>query len=136
MNEPIKSVEEDKADVVGMVISILCAIHCVATPFVVYSLPYLAYSFHHPLFHLGIAVLVVPVGLWAFYRGYRQHHNWLVIVLGLVGLLTVTAAAILPHQYIHLLGHTQWTLLGSAFLISAHWLNRKKIHQACSCHKH
>lgn len=122
--------KNDRLDQVGMLISTLCAIHCVATPLLVFSVPMLAYSFHHPLFHIGIAALVVPVGVWAFWRGYRRHHRKDILALGVLGLSVVGLAAVLPHAWMHIIGHTPLTILGSAVLILAHWLNRR----SCLCH--
>lgn len=126
--------EKDRADIAGIIISALCLVHCIATPFVVYSLPVLARSFHHPLFHIGVALFVLPVGLWAFFRGFRQHKSYLVLGLGIVGMSIVALAAFIPHEWLHQVGHLEWTLIGSVFLVIGHWLNRRSIHQHCACH--
>lgn len=128
--EEIKADKSDRLDQLGMLVSSICAIHCIATPFVVFALPFLSHSFHHPLFHIVIALLVVPMGLWAFIRGYKRHGKKHILVLGSLGLIIITSGALLPHEVIHFLGHTTITVIGSVCLIFAHWLNRK----SCVCH--
>lgn len=125
-------VKEGWVDIAGMVISTVCAFHCLATPFLVFAAPFLSVSFHHPLFHWIILALVGPLGALAFWVGYKHHHQKKILILGLVGISIVTFGAIAPHLWVHFLGHYFVTLAGSAFLITAHYLNRR----ACRCHTH
>ncbi|MFP5519487.1 MAG: MerC domain-containing protein [Bdellovibrionia bacterium] len=117
-------------DKVGILISGFCALHCVATPFLIFSLPALGYAFEHPLFHFLLALFVVPVGVFAFYQGYKQHHQKGILLLGFLGLFVIGAMAAVPHAWLHVVGHNTLTLVGSGILILAHVLNRRQ----CLCH--
>lgn len=116
----------------GIFISSLCALHCILTPILVFSFPVLSLTFHHPLFHIVIAVLVVPLGVYAFYSGFKKHHRRSILFWGILGLATITFAAVAPHSWVHFFGHDLITIVGSFFLIIAHVLNRR----ACLCELH
>lgn len=121
-------------DKLGMGLSILCALHCLLTPMIILSIPFLArYYLAHPLFHLILALAIIPVGLVAFANGIRHHHNWWVLVLGLPGLVLVTGTPYMVHIQ-NMPWNEQWVMvLGSLLLVSAHLLNRKSC-SSCAHH--
>jgi len=124
-------------DKLGILLSSLCAIHCVLTPLVILSVPMLArYYLAHPYFHALMAVLILPVGLLAFWSGYKHHHKMKVFALGIPGLLVISLVPVFVHNfgfyYSFPLDETTLMVLGSALLIGAHWLNRR----SCSCEVH
>ena len=119
-------------DKVGIFISSLCMVHCLLTPLLVFSFPVLAMSFHAPWFHWLIALIVVPVGVIAFIRGYLKHRNLWVPILGCLGLMIVMFALFIPHEVLHLIGHIQTTLIGSILLLTAHVVNQ----YSCRCGHH
>lgn len=117
-------------DRIGIFLSALCAVHCVVAPILILVAPFYFYSLEHPVVHILFAAIVVPVGLLSFIKGYQQHHQWKVLAVGGVGLGLILLMAVIPHQALHKMGHTQITLLASFLLIVAHVLNRK----SCLCH--
>lgn len=118
-------------DRLGIVLSIVCAIHCLLTPLIILSLPIMArYYLANPFFHLVLALLIIPVGLFAFIVGYRHHHKINVLLLGIPGLVFVAVVPYAVHQLGMNLNETQYMILGSVLLISAHWINRRA-HQHC-----
>lgn len=125
-------VQTERWDRIGLFLSGLCAIHCVATPLLVLALPVLGNFFEQEWVHLILALLVVPVGVFAFWSGYKHHQQIKVFALGLVGLLLVGGASLVPHEWVEVQGHDMVTITGSVFLIAAHLLNRR----ACLWHKH
>lgn len=118
-----------------MSLSFLCAIHCLLTPVIILSIPIMArYYLAHPWFHVILAFLIIPVGIFAFVRGYSHHKNSKVFLYGLPGLLIVGIAPLLIHR-----GVLDWNepiamVIGSSLLIWAHWINRKSC--ACDTHQH
>lgn len=125
----------ERWDKIGLFLSSLCALHCLATPLLVLALPVLGDVFHEEWVHILMALFVVPVGLYAFWSGYKHHHQVQVFGLGIAGLVLVSGASLLPHQVhevVEFYGHDILTIVGSVFLIVAHILNRR----ACLCHKH
>lgn len=121
-----------KVDDWGIFISSLCALHCLLTPFLIFSFPILSTMFHHPLFHISIALLVVPLGVYAFYQGFKHHKKISILIWGNLGLAIISFAALAPHSWVHFFGHDLITIVGSIFLIIAHVLNRR----ACLCRLH
>lgn len=122
----------DRWDKLGIFLSSLCAIHCLVTPLLVLALPVMGEFFEQEWVHLTMALFVVPVGLFAFWSGYKHHHQSKVFALGVLGLSMVGGASLAPHEWVEFWGHDMVTILGSMFLIIAHVLNRR----ACLCHKH
>ncbi len=121
-------------DQIGTFLSFLCLIHCVLTPFVVLSLPILArYYLANPLIHLALALAIVPVGLWSFYRGYSHHASTKPLVLGIPGIFLVSATPYLVHVQGFDLPESGLVIIGSIFLIIAHRINRRSC-QKCAHH--
>lgn len=113
-----------KVDVIGLVLSGSCLVHCLLLPVAVVAAPSLAIwlgetesSVHWFLF----AVALVVSG-WALYTGFRRHRVVLVMVVGGAGLLVMGIAAA------HLFGRAPeaaLTLLGASIVAVAHVLNLK-----------
>ncbi len=120
-------------DKLGMSLSLICAIHCAVTPLIILSLPIMArYYVAHPWFHWVMALMIVPVGLWAFISGYRHHGKSSVLILGVAGLIIIGIVPVFFHSSLSYWSEPVVMIVGSALLISAHWINRK----SCSCHLH
>lgn len=124
----------------GIFLSSLCAIHCLVTPFLILALPVLGGYFENELVHIIMALFVVPVGVFAFWSGYKHHKKMYLLVMGFVG-LSLVGGAPLVHDFLHMehlhIDHAHeelMTIIGSVTLIVAHVLNRR----ACQCddHKH
>lgn len=129
----LKNLDYVSWDRIGMGLSLLCALHCVLTPLVILSLPILArYYLVHPIFHLALALAIVPVGLVAFYSGYKHHRKISVFVLGLPGLIIVSGVPYLVHGLGLPLNEQNLMLVGSGLLVAGHWINRR----ACSTCAH
>ncbi len=125
-------VTTDRWDKAGIFLSSLCALHCMVTPLLVLALPMMGSFFENELVHILMALFVVPVGLFAFWSGYRHHRQLKVFGLGILGLSLVGGAPLAPHEWVDFFGHDLITISGSFCLIIAHVLNRR----ACLCHKH
>lgn len=129
-----KHVDTVKLDRFGMILSVICLIHCLLTPVLLVSLPILArYYLAHPLFHLIIALLILPVGLVAFYSGYRHHRNSWVLVWGLPGLFIISFIPYFVHELHFVIPEAFVMTVGSLMMLSAHWINRKSC-QKCNHH--
>lgn len=119
-------------DTVGQVLSAVCAVHCVTTPFLVGLAPAAASVFGgaHPV----LLVLVIGVALWAFIPGYRCHHSRLVAGLALAGVSLLAIAAFLLHD--SLAAETAVSLVGATTMMLAHWQNRKLLNAHAHAHAH
>lgn len=124
--------ETDRWDKIGIFLSTLCAIHCLLTPLLVLALPVLGQAFEATWVHWTMALVIVPVGVFAFWSGYKHHKQNKVFGLGLVGLLLVAAGSVLPHEMVEFREYDLVTIVGSILLVTAHVLNRR----ACQCDAH
>ena len=67
--------------------TILCAVHCLLTPFLIVALPLIATSFFvHEDFHLWMLLMIVPTTGLAMFMGLRKHKDKLVASLSGLGL--------------------------------------------------
>lgn len=81
-------------DLVGIVASIGCALHCAAMPFVISYLPSLGLSFlADESFHKVMALTCFLIAIFAFIPGIRKHGNWFPVSIGAGGLSLITFAA-------------------------------------------
>ncbi len=119
-------------DQIGMTVSSICFFHCMATPVLLLTLPWMGQYFDDPIFHIAIFFLVVPIGFYAFMQGYLHHRQKRVLILGIPGLFIVGFGAFLPHAWVPGYSREIITVIGSFFLIAAHFINRK----ACRAHKY
>lgn len=122
MSSPASTTEHvhEPSDVVGQVLSAVCAVHCVATPVVLSLLPAAGSVLGgaHPVLFL----FVVVVAAWAFVRGYRCHRRLEVPALALTGVLLLGFAAFLLHG--ELVADSAVSLVGAGFMMAAHARNR------------
>ena len=82
-------------DVIGVVASIACAIHCAAMPFIVGFLPAMGLSFlADDSFHKVMVGVCSLLAASAFIPGLRRHGRLLPIVVASVGLGMISIAMI------------------------------------------
>jgi cytochrome bd-type quinol oxidase subunit 2 len=123
----------DPPDTVGQILSAVCAVHCVTTPFIVTLAPAAASVLGgaHPV----LLVLVIGVALWSFVPGYRCHHSKRVAGLAVSGVTLLGLAAFAFPDSFAL--ETGVSLVGATVMMLAHWLNRKLLREAHShAHSH
>jgi uncharacterized membrane protein (Fun14 family) len=124
-------------DRIAISLSAICIVHCLAVPLVIAVLPLAVIGLGgESHFHAVMLWLVVPTSVIGLTMGYREHARLRIVVAGLIGLAIVSAAAVL--------GHGQWpvsvevlvSLVGSALLAGAHWINFvvvRKVHVHHHC---
>lgn len=106
-------------DAMGILASVICAIHCALLPLFLTSLPLLGVNIIHnqgfELMMIGIAFLV---GAYALYHGFKKHHsNYLPIILFALGMLFLLAKQVWHSAEL-------WLLTPAvAFILSAHFIN-------------
>lgn len=118
--EPHEHPQGDPPDTLGQVLSAVCAVHCVTTPFLVTALPAAGSVLGgaHPV----LLVLVIAVALWAFVPGYRCHRNPAVVGLALGGITFLSVAALAFEG--NVVAETALSLVGAALMMVAHFRNR------------
>ncbi|MCS6988283.1 MAG: MerC domain-containing protein [Chloroherpetonaceae bacterium] len=63
-------------DALGFSASAICALHCLAMPFVITLLPVIGLSFlAHPAFEASLIVSGLLIGALSLWHGYSKHHR-------------------------------------------------------------
>ena len=121
--------EHNNMEKVGFYLSIICAVHCIATPVIITLLPFLGSSFigdhSWEIWFIGGSLILAGVLL---FTDFKKHHNPIPLYL-LIGSFVVKALEIvwLGHRFEFLTGS-----LGATFIAFAYYFNWKYKKQ-CSC---
>jgi hypothetical protein len=126
-------------DRVGMAVSVICIIHCIAAPIVLFFLPAVATALisEESIVHQTLYGLIMVVALFSFIPGYRLHKKRLPLVLFGAGIAGLFFATFLVHD-ISGLGHAWESIFAipsSAFIVAAHYFNHRSCN-ACGEHVH
>lgn len=123
-------------DKIGIGLSTLCMIHCLATTFILLLVPAFGAQFldNSEQFHWLMAIVVLPVALFAFLRGYTHHHRVFTLALGFSGVGLLYTALIFHEVFESSLPHVLVTIAGSALLLTAHVLNWRYCRQCDHAH--
>jgi hypothetical protein len=121
-----------KIDIVGMGLSVACAIHCLAAPVLLSTLPLVGIEFlgHEGFESIMIAMIAVLAG-FAFFKGHHKHGRKAHFIFGGFGLLVFlllrpsVSAELEPFA----------TVLGGSAFVIGHFLNWKwsKPCEECEC---
>lgn len=128
---PSKTVVTALADRLGIALSFLCLIHCLLMPIIIPFMPLLSF-FEAESFHGAMALVLLVITGFAFYRGYRLHGRLSIFLAGLLGVSLLIYALNLPHttsNFYKLSPQAIITSLGGIILISAHFTNLR--HSSC-----
>jgi hypothetical protein len=115
----------------GMLISVVCVIHCLAIPIILLLFPLLSRELlpQEDMTHAILLGFILGVGGIAFITGYRVHGQWRPVAWLVAGLGLAVFATFFVHDK---LGHTWepiFAIGGSLCLARAHYLN----HQCKKC---
>ena len=115
-------------------LSLMCTVHCFATPILLVLLPSLAaLQLDNEQFHVWILAAVLPTSLLALSLGCKKHKQFNYMVLGIMGLCLMLSAIFVGNEA----AEKALTLTGSVFIAIAHWFNYrqclKKEDEYCPC---
>ncbi|MEM0967848.1 MAG: MerC domain-containing protein [Verrucomicrobiota bacterium] len=85
------------ADRIGVIASVLCAVHCAVTPFLLLFAPAFGQIWAHPASHWLVALFVVPLAIAMTIRGFRVHRKQWIVASGLAGVVLVIVGALIPY---------------------------------------
>ena len=130
-------------DRIAIILSGICAIHCILLPVIATLIPLFAITIQHGhqlhefWFHQFILVFILPVSIIGLITGFRSHRQWLPIVIAIIGLLILLSNAlfagylisnhIIPHE-----GEMILTITGGVIHSIGHILNllaTRKLHK-------
>lgn len=122
------------ADKFAIGLSLMCTVHCFATPVILALLPSFAVlQINGEQFHLWVLAVVLPTSLLALSLGCKKHKRTRYMACGVVGLAFLIIAVWLGQEE----AEKVLTLIGSAFIALAHWFNYqqcfKKNNENCPC---
>jgi len=143
-------------DVVGIGLSGLCMVHCLAMPAIIALLPQItAWTGADQAFHVGLAIVLPLIAGLALVSGYIKHRAPMTLVLGGLGLAFIWMALLVPgctscaahdgaaHTHAPMIAglplHNVITSVGSTLLITAHAINWRACRSAAcrsACHEH
>ena len=111
-------------DIIAIVLSSVCMLHCLALPIALTILPIVNITLlDESTFHLIMMTVILPISIIALTIGCRQHKDKLTLVLGGVGLGILTITAIFGHDTLGLTGERIVTSVGGLILAAAHIQN-------------
>lgn len=125
-----------RTDIIGLILSAVCLVHCLMLPVALVAAPALAVWLGETETTLHWVLFAVALGVsgWALLVGYRRHGVRLVVTVGGAGLTVMAVAAA------HLFGASMeaaLTLVGAAILAYAHVVNlRLCTTEAQACRQH
>ena len=123
----------DFRDKTGIAVSWLCAVHCLAMPFIISFLPLLGISFlaHEGIEYIiiGISVAVALISLLPAY--FKQHRKIRTLLLFVSGICFVIFADLLFEE--SLTGKVVFVLTGASLVTSAHFINRRLCRNCQNC---
>jgi peptidoglycan/LPS O-acetylase OafA/YrhL len=129
MNNDAKPVDAKKnlravSDFIGIGLSLLCLIHCLALPVLIAFAPAILRGLPgDDITHRSLAVLIGFVGFLAFRSGYKVHRRRWVLAAFITGLLLVSIAAVLGDEVLTRYGESAVTVCGGLLLVTAHLVN-------------
>jgi len=119
-------------------LSTMCVIHCLATPLLTVLLPSLtALQFESEAFHSWLLIAVIPTSLFSLAMGCKQHQNYRVLMVGIVGLLFLITAVFVEDLANGELLEKMFTIIGASIVAFGHIMNFRlcrKQHK-CECHE-
>ena len=122
---------ENATDKLAITLSIVCAIHCLATPLILLLLPSLAVlPLKGEAFHLWMVMIVLPTSIYALLMGCKQHKRYPLLFIGFLGLALLVLALFSANE----LWEKVLTLMGAAVIAAGHYGNYRLCHQHSHCH--
>ena len=122
-------------DKLAISLSAICVLHCLFMPsFLILSSWFAAFSIDNQFIHYAILTVAIPVSAFALIKGFKNHKKLSYFVYGFFGLFLL-AFAVLAAGITGEIGEKSLTLLGSLFVIYAHFKNHQICKELnCDCH--
>ena len=112
------------SDFVGIGLSLLCLVHCLALPVLISFAPAILRQLPgDDVTHRSLAVAIGFVGFLAFRSGYKVQRRRSVLAAFVTGLALVSLAAILGDAVLTGYGEAAITVCGGLLLVTAHLVN-------------
>ena len=125
------------SDRVAMTLSLACIVHCLFVPaFLISSVALFSIQFSDEILHYSLLFLAAPISLYALYQGKKNHKSNSFFPIGVFGLAVLLFALFNEGEYLGFPLENIFTIIGSAFLIFAHYKNYQTCQNSdCDCHE-
>ena len=129
--QPFRFDKSMRFDALGLTLSGLCLLHCVALPVAAISFPTSLglLSDQDTLAHFVLLALALPIGGVAFFSSWRRHRALGTLIIGMIGLVVMAIGVS------HVFGHDNeivLTITGVITVAVAHGVNLIREHQSTS----
>lgn len=132
-----KEIRTNKLDMIGMILSGACLVHCTILPVMLALLPVFGSHFHlDEKWHVVSLLAIVPVAFLALISGWKRHGRNEVLILGAIG-VAIMCGVTFMHELLPEASAVIINGMGSACLISAHLRNFLiQRRTGCGCCEH
>jgi hypothetical protein len=122
----VKLMQSEK---LGITLSILCAIHCLSLPLILFFAPYIASSFvFNESFEWFLVIISFLLAAFLLIKDYRRHKNLIPIILLSLAFLTKLIDFIVNQESYHWF----YGICLGVFISLAYWKNYQH-KTTCSC---
>jgi uncharacterized membrane protein YfhO len=89
-------------DGLGIVTSVLCAIHCGLLPLLIPALPLFGINIiHNATFEWGMIAIAFLVGIYSLYHGFKKHHHsFQPLIIFLIGFVFLIAKQFSAYEFV------------------------------------
>lgn len=113
-----------RLDRAGVLLSGLCAVHCLASIVVVSSLGLGGQYLFAPAIHRVGLALAIGLGILTLAIGAARHGNFGPLGIGAAGIALMSAALMVPHGVVE----AMFTIVGVGLVATAHLRNLRQPH--------
>ncbi len=117
---------------VGLWLSVLCTIHCLAMPFLITALPFLSGSVISEKSEIYLIGASAVLAVFLLVKDYRNHQNLLPLrFLGVAICLNIVGLFVIKGTY-----EIFFNVTGALVMAYAYWANWNAHRKACHSHSH
>ena len=130
-------VMQEISDKTAISLSMICLVHCLVLPsFLVILSGYFTISYENELVHYLLLLIAVPISFYALINGARNHSNFIYLVSGIVGIISLIFAVTMGVDLWDESGEIVFTSIGASLVAFSHYKNYKLCREVeCdSCH--
>ena len=119
-------------DSTAILLSVLCAFHCLFIPLSLLFVPSLtAYFFAQESFHQILLFFIIPITTIAMFLGCRKHKRYNIFLFGIVGVFILFVSAFWANDLFGDSGEIILTLFGSSIISLGHFKNQRHCENDC-----
>lgn len=122
------SLQNNKPDSLGIILSFTCLIHCLGVPLLAYFAPSISVFFEQEWIHKLVLSLLFLIALFAFGNGYKKHKMKSPLVYAVIA-ISFLIIAMFFEEFSSLPLEKILTLIGSSVMVFAHIKNIKLINK-------